>query len=612
MKILLVEDDRPTAIALSKLLNDCRLTVELASDGETALDLATSFEYDLIVLDIIIPKLDGISLCQRLRQQKCNTPILLLTAKFRKADIVRGLEAGADDYVIKPYEPSELIARIHSLLRRRNSAIASVLTWGNLSLNTVSGEVTYNDQKIAFSPTEYYLLELFLSNPQRLFSRSAIIDRLWTLDDPPTDKAITTHIKDIRKKLKEAGFTEEIIETVYGLGYRLMPSPDLLSVTNDKGKITNSQNSQSSLAKVLERFKHTFVEQIEQLEETKEELLRGNLSAKLREKSEKEAHKLAGSLGTFGYPEGSKLARAIEHILIENRVLGEQEALRIEQLIKRLKAQLQKPPILPIENLSPIPLNSKILIIDDDLVLGELLKLEAVAWEIEIEIACDLKAARKSLQQKQPDLILLNLTFPKPDEDAIAFLEELRKRFPITPILVFTERDDLSTRVAVSRLKANKFLHKPMTAAEIFAAIAEVLCHLDAKVMIVEDDAAILSYLSQRLESLGLQVTTLEDPRQFWEVLTATSPDLLVLDLKMPEYNGLELCRVVRQDYCWEDLPIIFITAHSDRDSTQQIFAAGADDVINKPFDETELISRIFNRINRSRKQQEKIGCKLQ
>ncbi|NJO93311.1 MAG: response regulator transcription factor [Hydrococcus sp. RM1_1_31] len=157
--------------------------------------MTTSFEYDLILLDIIIPKLDGISLCQHLRQQKYSTPILLLTAKFRKADIVRGLEAGADDYVIKPFDPSELIARIHSLLRRGSSPIASILTWGNLALNPISGDVTYKDRKVFFSPTEYHLLELFLRNPQRLFSRSAIIDRLWTFNDPPTEKAITTHIK---------------------------------------------------------------------------------------------------------------------------------------------------------------------------------------------------------------------------------------------------------------------------------------------------------------------------------------------------------------------------------------------------------------------------------
>lgn len=602
MKILLVENDRPTAIALSKMLRNSRLIVELATDGETALALANSFEYDLIILDIIIPKLDGISLCKRLRQQKNSTPILLLTAKFRKADIVRGLEAGADDYVIKPYDPLELMARIHSLLRRKSFAIASVLTWGNLSLNTVSGEVTYNDQKIAFSPTEYNLLELFLSNPQRLFSRSGIIDRLWTLDNPPTDKAITTHIKDIRKKLREAGCTEEIIETVYGLGYRLMPYPDLVSAT------ANSPKPQSAIAKVLERFKNSFAEQIEQIERAKEELLRGNLADTLRENSENEAHKLAGSLGTFGYPEASKLAREIEHLLM-GRPLGEQEALRIEQLTKRLKAQLQKPPILPTENIKPIPLNAKILTIDDDIALGELLKLEGIAWEVEMEIACNLKAARKSLQQKQPDLILLNLTFPKPCEDGITFIAEIRKQFPIIPILVFTERDDLLTRVAVSRLETNKFLHKPMTAAEIFGAIAEVFCHLEAKVMIVEDDELFLDYLSQRLESLGLQVITLEDPQDFWEVLTENMPDLLILDLKMPEYNGLELCRVVRQDACWEDLPIVFITAYSDRESTQRIFAAGADDVINKPFDETELISRIFNRLNR-RKKPEKIACK--
>lgn len=609
MKVLLVEDDLPTAIALTKILSDYRLTVELASDGETALDLATSFEYDLILLDIVIPKLDGISLCQRLRQQKYSTPILLLSAKFRKADIVRGLEAGADDYVIKPFDPSELIARIHSLLRRGSFPIASILTWGNLALNPISGDVTYKDRKVFFSPTEYHLLELFLRNPQRLFSRSAIIDRLWTFNDPPTEKAITTHIKDIRKKLRKAGCTEEAIETVYGLGYRLMPSS---AVREDK---EIGKKSLASLNKVLDRFKETFIEQIATLEEVKDNLLKNELTASLRQKAEKEAHKLAGSLGTFGYPEGSKLARAIEHLLMEPKVLGKQETIQLDRLIANLKTELQKPPLPPTENLDPIALNVKVLIVDDDLALSELLKTEAVVWGVEMEIADDLKAARKNLQQKQPDVILLNLTFPKPREDAITFLEELRKQFPMTPILVFTERDDLQTRVAVSRLEANKFLHKPISVEEIFEAIAGVICQtqtIEAKVMMVEDDTALLIWLAHRLESLGLQVTTLEDPRQFWEVLTATVPDLLILDLEMPEYNGLELCRVVRQDSHWEDLPIIFITAHRDRESTQQIFAAGADDVIGKPIVESELFSRILNRLHRdrSRKQLDKIESK--
>jgi DNA-binding response OmpR family regulator len=178
MKILLVEDDELSAIALSEALTSHHHTIDLATDGETGLDLATSFDYDLVLLDVVIPKLDGISLCRRLRQQKDRTPILLLTSKDSQADIVAGLDAGADDYVIKPSNLTELNARIRALIRRGDSPVTSVLTWGDLCLNPVSGEVTYQEQKISLTPKEYGLLELLLRNPQRLFSRNEILDRL--------------------------------------------------------------------------------------------------------------------------------------------------------------------------------------------------------------------------------------------------------------------------------------------------------------------------------------------------------------------------------------------------------------------------------------------------
>jgi CheY-like chemotaxis protein len=157
----------------------------------------------------------------------------------------------------------------------------------------------------------------------------------------------------------------------------------------------------------------------------------------------------------------------------------------------------------------------------------------------------------------------------------------------------------------VSRLGAQQFLHKPSTTKQIFEAIARVLPQpklSEAKVLIVDDDQVMLAGLSQLLTPWGLEVVTLSQPQQFWEILVSTSPNLVLLDLEMPVVNGLELCQVVRQDAHWGDLPILVVTAHTDAQSLQQAFAAGADDFINKPVLGPELVTRVLSRIERRRR----------
>lgn len=221
MRVLLVEDDERIGHVLAASLKDQRYTVDLAEDGEKGWDFLEAFSYDLILLDVMLPKLSGIGLCQRLRQSGYTTPVLMLTAKDTSEDKVTGLDVGADDYVVKPFDLPELLARIRALLRRGNVTAQPILEWEALRLDPSSYEVTYSDQPLHLTPKEYGVLELFLRSGNLVLSRSAILDNLWSFDDPPSEEAVKVHIKDLRKKLRKVGAPPDFIETVYGLGYRL-------------------------------------------------------------------------------------------------------------------------------------------------------------------------------------------------------------------------------------------------------------------------------------------------------------------------------------------------------------------------------------------------------
>lgn len=221
MKILLVEDDQRIALPLAETLRDRQYLVDLAEDGEKGWELLQAFSYDLILLDIMLPKLNGVQLCQRLRQAGIQSPVLMLTARDSSEDKVLGLDAGADDYVIKPFDLAELTARIRALLRRGSVVLPTILEWGELRFNPSSYQVSYAGEIIHLTPKEYQLLELFLRKHQIVLSRSAILDSIWSFEEPPGEETVKVHLKDLRKKLKKAGAPPDFIETVYGLGYRL-------------------------------------------------------------------------------------------------------------------------------------------------------------------------------------------------------------------------------------------------------------------------------------------------------------------------------------------------------------------------------------------------------
>ncbi len=224
MRILLVEDDDRIAQPLAEDLEHQHHLVDVARDGLQGWEYAQATDYDLILLDIMLPRLDGITLCKHLRADGFSGFILMLTARDTTADKVIGLDAGADDYLVKPFELEEIEARVRAFSRRGDRANLINPVHGDLQLDLVACKVTYKGNLLSLTPKEYMLMELFLRHPTQIFSRSTLIDKLWSFDRSPGEDAVKTHIKVLRQKLKAVGDAEDIIETVHGMGYRLRSS----------------------------------------------------------------------------------------------------------------------------------------------------------------------------------------------------------------------------------------------------------------------------------------------------------------------------------------------------------------------------------------------------
>ncbi|WP_353928978.1 response regulator [Okeanomitos corallinicola TIOX110] len=488
MKILVIEDDQLNAYALSAILTEQNYAVEIANDGDVAWDLIDTYDYDLILLDIMLPKLDGISLCKKIRLSGRQVPILLLTGCDSSKDKAVGLDAGADDYVVKPFDSEELVARVRALLRRGSITLQPILDWGgHLRLDPSSCEVTYYNNLLSLTPKEYALLELLMRNNRRVFSCGMILEHLWSYEDTPGEEAVRTHIKGLRMKLKSVGAPHDLIETVYGIGYRLKPQEeggnhlDNKEVTKKKLNF-KSQQTITAIEKIWQRFQGRVEEQVSIIEEAVNSECDQELHSELWLKAIAQAHTLRGSLGTFGLAYGSELA------------------IKIEKLLK--------------------------------------LKLERILTKTEIN---NLKNSIKLLRQ------------------------EIENK---------------------NQQQSQQLLIEPQQSTQ-------------AKILVVDDDPQILELLVALLTPWGLEIIAISDPLEFLSTWQKINPDMLILDIEMPDKNGIELCQIVRNDPQGIQLPILFLTVHNDADTVNKIFSIGADDFVSKPIIGAELVNRIFNRLER-------------
>jgi two-component system response regulator MprA len=219
MKILVVDDEPAVRDALERALRSQGYAVSIAVDGRDGLERMAGDGPDLVVLDILMPRLDGLEACRELRASGDRTPVLMLTARDAVGDRVEGLDAGADDYLVKPFALEELLARIRALLRRTvPNADEKPLVFADLRLDPVTHDVRRGARPIELTRTEYLLLELFLLNPRRVLTREVIFDRVWGYDFGPTSNALEVYVGYLRRKT-EAGGEVRLIHTVRGVGY---------------------------------------------------------------------------------------------------------------------------------------------------------------------------------------------------------------------------------------------------------------------------------------------------------------------------------------------------------------------------------------------------------
>lgn len=223
MNILVVEDEKKIAGFIRKGLEEQGFTVSVSHNGDEGYLLARTQQFDVIILDIMLPGRDGLSVLRNLRSQKNTVPVILLTARAEMNEKVEGLNLGADDYLTKPFYLEELIARVHALVRRSSGETLSLLRSGDLSINLITREVTRGGNRIELTPREFSLLEYLMRSPGRVFTRTQMLEHVWGYDFDPQTNIVDVCIQRIRKKLAEK--EDLFIETVRGVGYRFNKTP---------------------------------------------------------------------------------------------------------------------------------------------------------------------------------------------------------------------------------------------------------------------------------------------------------------------------------------------------------------------------------------------------
>jgi len=488
MKLMLVEDNESTIELISTTLIAERYTVDITRDEPTSLNWVTQQAYDMILLSTLIPELDVISFCQHLRAQGYQMPILLLLPNNRTQDIVAGLDAGADDYLTKPVHLAQMLAKIRALFRRtKTTQTNSLLVCGKLTLDRFALKVTYDQQEIELKAREYKLLELLMCNPRRVFSRNTIIDQIWTSNCYPTQGAVTNLVKDLRRQFKQAGIVEEVIETVFGLGYRLKASSD---PTVEKSSEKQEQGS-AAIAQTLNWPEAFWEEPMQVLTEVEQVLSTHQLTQEQQAKVRAKGHQLwqlMEELRTFlknphqenwltedSRSEFSKRAPLSEQCASCRQTSAQPNSKKNAIAAHPFKSSKESWPVVPHQAEPKTELLEATAVFVGDSVtsrsLSELLK----PWGIAVIGITKPQELWNTFITVSPHLLVLDL-----DSDASDNIELCREivtdpDYQELPFLVLTQQTDPADLKQLLATGINDFINKPIVGPEVVSRVVNCL-----------------------------------------------------------------------------------------------------------------------------------------
>ncbi|MDB4873623.1 MAG: Two component response regulator receiver modulated diguanylate cyclase [Gemmatimonadetes bacterium] len=360
---------------------------------------------------------------------------------------------------------------------------------------------------------------------------------------------------------------------------------------------------------IWERSRGTIMARVATLESATLALRYASLPDDVRRDAERETHKLAGAAGTFGFWDASALAREAEEILRGAGPIAPADVARLRQIAIDLRGQLEaaRPKAgAATQTLAPPSIealraaHARLLVVGDDAAFHERLASEARSLGINV-LGASRAAEARELLAEHVDAVLLDLTL---EGTGIPFLEEVYNAHPALPVIVVSDGEHFLDRVEAARLGGRGFLQKPVRPSQVIDLLRDSLFVVRSEsstIVAVDDDPALLAVIEGLLLPLRARVITVTDPLRVLSVLAESSPDLVILDVDMPSLNGIELCRVLRNDPRWAAVPVMFLSAQTERAEVTKMFEAGADDYVAKPVVGAEIVSRVRNRLERTR-----------